>query len=110
MGQDFILYVNSTDTLFCDKVRGLLDVQEVVEIEYRIDGETNSIMGKELQEVQAFYSEGKVMMELMPVDPEKPDGPKLHRFKNLVGEMTLTRSCRTNQNNQCSLRYEDLHN
>lgn len=89
MGQDFILYTNSADTLFCDEVKGLLDGPLVVEIVYKVNGEKSSIMGRKLQEVQAFFSEGKVMMELMPIDPSDPNGPKLHRFKNLSGYFTV---------------------
>lgn len=89
MGQDFILYTNTNDTLFCDDVKGLLDGPLVVEIVFTVDGETSSITGYELQEVQAFYSHGKVMMELMPIDPTDPKSPKLHRFKNLVGYFTV---------------------
>jgi hypothetical protein len=69
MGQDFILYTHSTDTLLCDEVKALLDGPTLVELIYTINGETSSIMGRKLQEVQAFFSGGKVMMELMPVDP-----------------------------------------
>lgn len=89
MGQDFILYTHSTDTLFCDEVKGLLDGPLVIELAYTVDGEKSSIKGQELQEVQAFYSHGKVMMELMPVEPSDPESPKLHRFKNLVGYFTV---------------------
>ncbi len=89
MGQDFILHVNSQDTLFCDEVKALLDGPLVVEIIYTVNGEKTSITGQKLQEVQAFFSEGKVMMELMPVYPADPNSQKLHRFKNLVGYFTV---------------------
>ncbi|MCB0754421.1 MAG: hypothetical protein H6603_04710 [Flavobacteriales bacterium] len=89
MGQDFILYTHSTDTLFCDEVKALLEGPLVVELVFTVDGETSSITGQELQDVQAFYSQGKVMMELMPIDPSNPESPKLHRFKNLIGYFTV---------------------
>lgn len=89
MGQDFILYTNSTDTVFCDEVKAYLDGPLVIEIVFTINGEKTVITGQKLQDVQAFYSHGKVMMELMPIDPENPNGPKLHRFKNLVGYFTV---------------------
>lgn len=89
LGQDFILYTQSSDTLFCDEVKALLDGPMLVEIVYTVDGETSSITRNDLQDVQALFSEGKVMMELMPIDPENPKGPKLHRFKNLSGYFTV---------------------
>lgn len=89
LGKDFILYTNSTDTFFCDEVKALLDGPLVVEIIHTVNGEKTSITGQKLQEVQAFFSEGKVMMELMPVYPEDPNSQKLHRFKNLVGYFTV---------------------
>lgn len=89
LGQDFILYTHSNDTLFCDEVKALLKGSELIEVVFTVDGETSNIEGKELQEVQALYSEGKVMMELMPIDPSNPNGLKLHRFKNLSGYFTV---------------------
>lgn len=89
MGQDFILYTHSDDTLFCNAVKALLDGPLVVELIFTVDGEKSSITGQELQEVEAFFSEGKVMMELMPVNPSDPESPKLHRFKNLAGYFTV---------------------
>lgn len=89
LGQDFILYTNSADRLFCDEVKALLDGPMLVELIYTVNGETSSIMGRKLQEVQSLFSGGKVMMELMPIDPADPDGTKLHRFKNLAGYFTV---------------------
>jgi len=89
MGQDFVLYVGSEDTIFCDKVDLVLRKDWVDEVTYTVDGEKRTLKGGHTHKLQAFYANGKVLMELMPTIPDKPGGNKRHLFKNLIGYFTI---------------------
>ncbi|MCB9186170.1 MAG: hypothetical protein H6601_05430 [Flavobacteriales bacterium] len=89
MGQDFVLYADSEDTIFCDKVDLLMQGQRVNELSYTIGGETKMLKGGHVLKLKAFYANGMALMELMPTVPDEPDGNKQHLFKNLVGYFTI---------------------
>ncbi len=89
MGTPFVLFVDKADTLFCEKVELWMKGQEVQEVGYTANGNKTILKGKDVMQLQAFYAEGQVLMELMPLDPEKPDKKKQHLFKNLVGYFTV---------------------
>lgn len=89
MGQAFVQYINTDDTLFCEKVEMWMKGQEVEEVTYTIDGKKTNLKGKDVLQLERFYAEDKVLMELMPLNPEKPDKKKQHLFKNLEGYFTV---------------------
>lgn len=89
MGKPFVLFVDSKDTLFCPKVELWMKGQEVQEVAYTFERKHVTLKGKETLQLQAFYAEDKVLMELIPVDPEKPDKKKQLLFKNLKGYFTV---------------------
>ena len=89
MGKPFVLKVDSKDTIFCDKVELWMKGQEVAEVDYTANGSKTTLKGKEVLGLQAFYAEDKVLMELMPINPEKPDKKQQHLFKNLAGYFTV---------------------
>jgi hypothetical protein len=88
LGKPFILFENA-DTLFCSKVELGMKGQEVDNVVYYVEGEKKILRGKEVQQLQAFYAENRCLMELMPLKPEKPDGKRIHLFKNVVGHFTV---------------------
>ena len=89
MGKPFVLKVDSKDTIFCDKVELWMKGQEVAEVDYTANGSKTTLKGKEVLGLLAFYAEDKVLMELMPINPEKPDKKQQHLFKNLAGYFTV---------------------
>lgn len=89
MGKPFVQYVNTADTIFCDKVEMWMKGQEVDEVTYTLDGKKTNLKGKDVLQLERFYAEDKVLLELMPLDPEKPDKKKMHLFKNLNGYFTV---------------------
>jgi|GEM_PF-2944984 len=88
LGRAFVLFENA-DTLFCNKVQVGMKGQEVEEVIYYVEGEKRILKGKETQQLKAFYAENRCLMELMPLKPEKPDGKRIHLFKNVVGHFTV---------------------
>ncbi|MCB0754420.1 MAG: hypothetical protein H6603_04705 [Flavobacteriales bacterium] len=89
MGQAFVQYINTDDTLFCDKVELWMKGQEVIEVAYTVDGKKTTLKGKDVLKLERFYAEDKVLMELLPLNPEKPDKKQQHLFKNLKGYFTV---------------------
>ncbi len=89
LGKPFVLFVNSKDTIFCDKVELWMKGQELQEVDYTVAERKIILKEKDVLQLQAFYAENKILMELMPLDPEKPDKKKQHLFKNLVGYFTV---------------------
>lgn len=89
VGRPFVMFVGTNDTIFCEKVELWMKGQNVQEVGYTADGKKITLKGKEVEQLQSFYAENKVLMELIPVDPEKPDRKKRHLFKNLVGYFTV---------------------
>jgi hypothetical protein len=89
MGKPFVQYINTEDTIFCDKVEMWMKGQEVVEVTYTVEGEKTNLKGKDVLKLERFYAENQVLVELMPVNPDKPDGKKQHLFKNLKGYFTV---------------------
>lgn len=87
-GKPFVLFENA-DTLFCSKVQLGMKGQEVEEVTYYVEGDRKTLKGKEVLQLQAFYAENRCLLELMPLNPEKPDKKKLHLFKNLIGYFTV---------------------
>jgi hypothetical protein len=64
---------------------------EVQEVAYtNEDGKKTIHEGKDVMQLQSFFAEGgKMLMELMPVNTEKPDKKLRHVFKNLSGYFTI---------------------
>ncbi len=89
MGEPFVQYIHTSDTIFCEKVEVWMKGQEVEEVTYTVDGKKTNLKGKELLKLERFYAEDQVLLELMPVNPYKPDGKRRHLFKNLIGYFTV---------------------
>jgi hypothetical protein len=89
MGKAFVLFVDKPDTLFCEKVELFMKGYDVQEVAYTVDNKKTHLKGKDVAQLQSFYAENRCLMELMPLNPEKPEGRKTHLFKNLVGYFTI---------------------
>jgi len=89
MGKPFVQYVDSEDTIFCDKVEMWMKGQEVEEVTFTVGGIKTNLKGKDVLKLERFYAEDQVLLELLPVKPDKPDGKKRHLFKNLIGYFTV---------------------